>query len=171
MITAFAASPVCAQTPNPAAAAPDTKIIGDWGVRCYTAASPSPCEMQEVVTQSKTGNRVMSMSLAFVPSKNQYVFQLAVPLGVSLAKGAAIVANGFNGPAMAFRRCDRGGCYVEGFIDGKMIDALAAAGGAGKITVSSFDGHVVNLPLSLRGFADARTAMIDLARTKASATH
>jgi invasion protein IalB len=163
----FAASPACAQAAP--SKAPDTKIFGDWGVRCYPSASQQSCEMQETLTQKKTGTRIMSMSVAFVPQKSRYVFQLAVPLGVSLAKGAKIVAKGFDGPAMVFRRCDRGGCYVEGFIDDKMIDALAASTGDAKVVIVSFDGRTVNLPFSLRGFGDARKAMLDLVHAKAPA--
>src|ERR1700761_6173006 len=128
----FAASPVWAQSQPAPAKAPDTKVFGDWGVRCYPASPASPCEMQETLTQKKTGDRILSMSVAFVPKQSRYVFQLAVPLGVSLAKGAKIVAKGFDGPPMMFRRCDRGGCYVEGFIDDKTIDALAASSGQAK---------------------------------------
>jgi invasion protein IalB len=165
----FAASPACAQSQPAPAKAPDTKIFGDWGVRCYPSAPQSPCEMQETLTQKKTGIRIMGMSVAYMPQKNRYIFQLAVPLGVSLAQGAKIVAKGFDGPAMVFRRCDRDGCYVEGFIDDKTINALAASTGAAKVVVVSIDKRTVSLPFSLRGFADARKAMLDLAHEKASA--
>jgi invasion protein IalB len=170
VLGALAATPVCAQTDNPAPAqsAPQSKLFGDWGVRCYPSASASPCEMQELVTQTKTGQRVMSTSIAYAPAQNRYVFQLAVPLGVSLAKGARIVADGYKGAPMAFRRCDRGGCYVEGLIDTKTLDALDATNGAAKVEVASPNGHSITLPFSLRGFADARKAMTDMARDKAS---
>jgi invasion protein IalB len=162
------AAPVCAQTRNPQAA-PQTRLIGDWGVRCYPAASLTPCEMQEMATQKKTGKRVMSTSIAFAPAQNRYILQLMVPLGVSLAKGARIVANGYSGAPMAFRRCDRAGCYVEGLIDVKTLDALGAVTGAGKVEIASPTGQSIDLPFSLRGFADARKAMTDLARKKAAA--
>jgi invasion protein IalB len=167
LLAAVAVSPVCAQTQPATAKAPETKFIGDWGVRCFATVSASPCEMQETATQTKTGQRVMNISVAFVPRQSRYIFQLALPLGVSLAKGAKIVAQSFSAPTMAFRRCDRSGCYVEGFIDPKIIDALGHDGGAAKILIASNDGRSIGLPLSLKGFAEARTAMEDLAREKA----
>lgn len=171
MLGALAAAPVCAQTDasSPSQAAPQAKLFGDWGVRCYAAASASPCEMQELVTQNKTGRRVMSTSIAYAPAQNRYVFQLSVPLGVSLSKGARILANGYNGAPMAFRRCDRGGCYVEGLIDTKMLDALDATTGPAKVEVVSPTGKAIDLPFSLRGFGEARKAMTDMARSKATA--
>jgi invasion protein IalB len=163
IFAALAALPVCAQSQ-----ATDAKQIGDWGVHCYPAASPSPCEMLEVATQNKTGKRVMSVSIAFVPQQNRYVFQVAVPLGVALNKGVKIVASGYGGPAMAYRRCDRGGCYVEGFMNGNALDALGAASAAGKIEIAAANGRQIDLPFSLRGFSEARKAMEDLAREKAA---
>jgi invasion protein IalB len=168
ILGAFAASPVCAQTQNPSQTTPQAKMFGDWAVRCYASANVSPCEMQELVTQNKTGERVMSTSIAYAPAQNRYVLQLTVPLGVSLAKGARIVAQGYNGAPMAFRRCDRGGCYVEGLIDTKTLDALAAASGPGKIEITSPDGRTIDLPFSLNGFVEARRTMTDLAREKSS---
>jgi invasion protein IalB len=165
-LATLAASPVCAQAQTPPAAAP--KVTGDWGVHCFAAASPSPCEMQQTATQNKTGNRVLGVSIAFVPHEGRYIFQIAVPLGVSIAKGVKIAAPGYAAPAMAYRRCDNGGCYVEGMFDGKSIDALAAASGPAKIEIASADGRTIDLPFSLRGFSDARKAMEDLAREKAA---
>jgi invasion protein IalB len=167
---ALAAAPVCAQTGSSTATAPQSKLFGDWGVHCSSSASGAPCEMQELVTQNKTGQRVMSTSIAYAPAQNRYIFQLSVPLGVSLAKGARIVANGYNGAPMAFRRCDRGGCYVEGLIDTKTLDALTAATGPGKIEIASPDGRTVDLPFSLNGFVEARKAMTDMARAKAGSS-
>jgi invasion protein IalB len=164
LLATLAIAPVGAQTPP--AAAPDTKVIGDWGVHCFASASPSPCEMQQTATQNKTGRRVLGMSIAYAPLNGRYIFQIAVPLGVSLAKGVKILASGYDGQAMAYRRCDAAGCYVEGIMDAKGVDALTGASGAAKIEIASADGRTIDLPFSLSGFADARKAMEDLARQK-----
>ena len=69
---------------------------------------------------------------------------------------------------MAYRRCDAAGCYVEGLLDGRGIDALAGASGPARVEIVSADGRVIDLPFSLRGFADARKDMEDLARQKSA---
>jgi invasion protein IalB len=162
-------APAGAQTPPPApASAPETKVIGDWGVHCFASASPSPCEMQQTATQNNTGRRVLGMSIAYAPANSRYIFQIALPLGVSLAKGVKILATGYNGVAMAYRRCDAAGCYVEGIMDVKAVDALGGASAPSKIEIASADGRVIDLPFSLRGFTEARKAMEDLARQKAT---
>ncbi|HVZ70720.1 MAG TPA: invasion associated locus B family protein [Rhizomicrobium sp.] len=162
------ATPVFAQA-QAAPPKPDvSKQVGDWLVRCYPVQSPSPCDMFELLAQKKTGNRVMSISLAYAPKAGKYVVQIAVPLGVELKKGLVIKAGEYASPAMQFRRCDRGGCYVEGLTDTGLMDALAQNGEAGKATISSTEGRSLDISFSLRGFGDARNQMVELARQKAA---
>ncbi len=162
-------SPVLAQA-QPAQPKPDvTKQYGDWLVRCYPVSSPSPCDMFELLAQKKTGNRVMSMSFAFAPKENRYVVQIAVPLGVALKTGLTIKAGTYSSPPLRFRRCDRGGCYVEGVTDSAIIDALSQNTGQAKATIASDEGRVLDVAFSLTGFGEARNAMAELARQKAVA--
>ncbi len=162
---AMAASPVFAQAAQPK---PDvTKQYGDWLVRCYPVASPSPCDMFELLAQKKTGNRVMSMSFAYAPKQNRYVVQIAVPLGVALKNGLTIKSASYTSPALRFRRCDRGGCYVEGVTDSAMIDALSQGTGQAKATIASNEGRTLDVAFSLTGFGEARSAMAELAKQRA----
>ena len=57
--------------------------------------------------------RVLGVSIAYVPGNDRHVVQIAVPLGVSIAKGAVIKTDCLYLATLPFRRCDRGGCYVE----------------------------------------------------------
>lgn len=144
-----------------------TQQHGDWLVRCYPVASPSPCDMFELLAQKKSGNRVMSVSFAFAPKANRYVVQIAVPLGVELSKGLTIKAGEYASPVLRFRRCDRGGCYIEGVTDPAMLDALGQNGGQAKASIASTEGKTLDINFSLNGFAEARSEMANLARQKA----
>lgn len=144
-----------------------TKQHGDWLVRCYPVASPSPCDMFQLLAQKKTGNRVMSVSFAYAPKANRYVVQIAVPLGVELSKGLTIKAADYASPALQFRRCDRGGCYIEGVTDAAMLDALGQNGSQAKAAIVSTEGKSLDINFSLNGFAEARADMADLAKQKA----
>lgn len=171
LATAFvmAASPVFAQAQS-APPKPDvTKQYGDWLVRCYPVSSPSPCDMFELLAQKKTGNRVMSMSFAFAPKENRYVVQIAVPLGVALKTGLTIKAGTYSSPTLRFRRCDRGGCYVEGVTNSAMVDALSQGTGQAKATIASDEGRTLDVAFSLTGFGEARNAMAELAKQRAVA--
>lgn len=145
-----------------------TKQFGDWLVRCYPVASPSPCDMYEVLAQKDTGNRVMSMSFAYAPKQDRYVVQIAVPLGVALKNGLIIKAGDYASPVMQFRRCDRGGCYVEGVTDKALLSALAQRSGEAKATIASDDGRTLDVNFSLKGFSDAHGEMASLAKQRAT---
>lgn len=110
--------PALAQTPAaPQSGAPltptDVKPVGDWTVRCFPVASTSPCDMYEELDDKNSRQRVLGVSIAYVPSSDRHVAQIAVPLGVAIGSGAVIKTDSYTSPKMPFRRCDREGCYVE----------------------------------------------------------
>jgi invasion protein IalB len=152
------------------AVAPQPQQFGDWTVRCISAKSLSPCEMNFATVRKGTKQRVTGVSIAFVPARNQFVMQIAVPLGVSLAKGLVITSDTYTSGRFFFRRCDRSGCYVETAISSDAIDALKkSASSDATMNVATDGGRAVSLKLSLRGLADASAAMTDLAKKNASA--
>jgi invasion protein IalB len=147
--------------------ATDTKNIGDWEVRCFPVKSPSPCDMFELLADKKTGRRVLSLSIAYVPSQDRHAIQIALPLGVALARGVIISSDTYTSPVMHYRRCDRGGCYVEGLIDNAAIDSIGRASAA-KVQFFAYDGangRLFDLPFSVKGFNEAHSAMSEMART------
>ena len=144
----------------------DSKMYGDWMVRCYPVKSPSPCDMFELLANKKTQQRILSVSIAYVPSSDKHVIQIAVPLGVMIAKGLVLSSDAYTSPMLHYRRCDRGGCYVEMLLPGDTVAALTGATGNGKITVYADGGKAYDIPFSLKGFNDAHGAMQDLARKK-----
>jgi len=145
--------------------ASETKNVGDWEVRCFPVKSPSPCDMFELLADKRTGRRVLSLSIAYVPSQDKHAIQIALPLGVAISRGVIISSDTYTSPVMHYRRCDRGGCYVEGLIDNSAIDALGR-GTTAKVQFFAYDGqngHLFNLPFSLRGYAEAHNTMSDMA--------
>ena len=106
----------------------ETKPYGDWTVRCYPVKSPSPCDMFELLANKQTQQRVLSVSIAYVPGRDSHVIQIAVPLGVSIPRGLILTSDTYTSPALKYRRCDRGGCYVEMLMPNDSVNALAGAG-------------------------------------------
>jgi invasion protein IalB len=159
----FLALPALAQTGTP-----EVKRIGDFTVRCFPIRSVSPCDMYEERGNKDTGRRVLSMSIAYMPSASRYVMQITVPLGVDIAKGVVINAGSFTSPVMPYRRCDQTGCYVEATIGKDLIDAFAKAGSDAKVKVVADGGKAFDFPFSFDGFAAAHDDMV--AQNKAKAT-
>jgi invasion protein IalB len=143
--------------------------VGDWVVRCVltTVKSPAPCEVLQSTVNKDNQQRISSMSIAYVPSRETYAMQIVVPTGVALAKGLTL-APALN--AVKFTRCERDGCYVEMLIDNAAITSLAAAGKGATIGVVGYGrANEIKLPVSLTGFPEAMDRMKTFARDRAVA--
>jgi len=145
---------------------PDVKTVGDWMVRCFPVSNPNPCDVfQERVIRQQ---RVLTFSLAFVPSMNRHILQVTVPLDIAIQKGVTIQADGYTSPVLKYRMCNREGCFVQMAPDEAMIEALAkATSPEAKVTIVADNGKSFALPLSLKGFSSAHDDMVAQARVKA----
>lgn len=149
---------------------PDVKTVGDWMVRCFPVDNPNPCDMfqEQVRGDQQSRQRVLTFSLAFVPSMNRHILQVTVPLDVAIQKGVTIQAGGYTSPMMKYRMCNREGCFVQLAPDNAVIEALARATGPNaNINIVADGGKSFALPLSLKGFSAAHDDMVSQARAKA----
>jgi invasion protein IalB len=147
---------------------PDVKTVGDWFVRCFAIQSPSPCDMFQELDRPTTKQRVLAISLAYVPSLDRHAIQIIVPLEVAIQKGVTIKTDTFTSPMLKYRRCDRSGCYVETPLDNSMIEALGRSSGeTGKVTIFADAGKSYALNFYLKGFSAAHDDMVAQARAKA----
>ena len=188
-VAIIAAVPALAQTPAatppapPAAPAPADQAgaapaaqqfsinqnVGDWVVRCVltTVKSPAPCEVLQVTVNKDNKQRLSSLSIAYVPSREAYAMQVVVPTGVALAKGLVL---GTSPNGMKFTRCERDGCYVEAVIDNTVVNTLAKDGKATTIAVVAYGKtDQIKFPVSLTGFTEAMDRMKTYAKDRAVA--
>ena len=86
--------------------------------------------------------------IAYIPSRDRHAIQISVPLGVSIPKGVILQTGSYTSPMMPYRRCDRGGCYVEMLLDNAIVDQLNHAGANALIRVTADDGKNYDLKLS-----------------------
>ncbi len=170
---ALAAGPALAQGSAPAAqppARPDQKQFDDWAVRCFPVQSPSPCDMFQEVANQQRNQRILAISIAYVPSMDRYALQVTVPLGVSLPKGLSLQTDSYTSPVLRYRRCDRDGCYVETGVDKGLIEGIARSSPDGKAKVNitgDSTGKGVGITFFLKGFAAAHDDMVSQAKAKA----
>jgi invasion protein IalB len=164
--TALAQAPAAPASPPPP---PEVKNVGDWLVRCYPMQTQSPCDMYQQQNDAKSQQRVLAVSIAYVPHLDKHAIQISVPLGVSIARGVVLQAGSFTSPVMPYRRCDRGGCYVEMLLDNATIDQLNHGGDNALIKIAADDGKNYQLKLSLNGFTAAHDSMSEQAKAKAKA--
>jgi invasion protein IalB len=152
-----------------AGAVTDSKQVGDWTVRCFAVTSQSPCDMYQELQDQTSHQRVLSVSIAYVPSNDQHVMQIAVPLGVAIPKGLVIKTDSYASPALPYRRCDQAGCYVEMLLGNDQIAGFVKSGPQATVNIASDDGKSYALRFSLNGFSGAHDAMAALAKQKATA--
>lgn len=162
-----APAPQAAPPPATPPAVTDNKPVGDWTVRCFAVTSGSPCDMYEELQDNTSHQRVLSVSIAYVPKDDRNVVDIAVPLGVSIAAGAIIKTDTYTSPKLGFRRCDQAGCYVEGLMPNDMVAAIAKSGPNAAVNITADDGKAFSIRLSLNGFAGAHDAMSQMAKEKA----
>jgi len=165
----FVSGTAFAQQAAPEAARPDVKTVEDWFVRCFPIQSPSPCDMFQELDNRETRQRILSLSIAFVPSLNRHALQVTVPLDIAIQKGVVLQTDSYTSPMLKYRRCDRNGCYVEMAVDNALVEGLAKSGAAGKVNIVADNGKAFSLNFSLKGFAAAHDDMVAQARAKAKA--
>jgi invasion protein IalB len=146
---------------------PDVKTVGDWTVRCFPIQSPSPCDIFQEQDYQKTGQRVLSISIAYVPSMDKHAIQISVPLDISIPKGVILQTDTYTSPVLKYRRCDRNGCYIEMAVDNSLVEGLAKSGAEGKVNIAADNGKNYTLKFSLKGFSQAHDDMAAQARAKA----
>jgi invasion protein IalB len=161
--TALAQQPAADAAP----ARPDTKTIGDWIVRCFPIQSPSPCDMFQEEDSQVGHQRVLSLSLAYVPSMDRHAFQIVVPLDIAIQQGMTIQTDSLTSQVFNYRRCDRNGCYVETPVESSLVEALGKAGPVGYINIVADGGKSFHIKFSLKGFSAAHDDMVAQARAKA----
>jgi invasion protein IalB len=158
-------------SPNPAATQFSVnQPVGDWAVRCAqtTVKSPAPCDVIQLTVNQDTKARIMSFSLAYLPSRDSYAMQVIVPTGVALQRFMTLAAGDRALQNVKYTRCERDGCYVEALVDAAAVNALSAAGVTTTVNVIGYgQTNLVSLPISANGFADALNRMRTLARERA----
>jgi invasion protein IalB len=147
----------------------ENKQVGDWTVRCFAVKNESPCDVYQEEQDQNSHQRVLSLSIAYAPARDQHVIQIAVPLGVSIEKGVVIKTDSYGSPALPYRRCDQLGCYVEMLLSNDQIADLAKSGPQATVNIVADDGKSYALKFSLSGFGGARDEMAALAKVHATA--
>lgn len=151
--------------------ATDVQSFGDWTVRCFNVKAAAPCDMIQIAVNKEKKQRVTSVSLAYVPSRDNYAAQIIVPMGVSFQTGLTLAAGDKKIEGLKFRRCENDGCYVETGLAKNAVEQLQYGGNSGTITVALYRSNkAISLPLSMNGFVQAASKLKELARAKAVVT-
>ena len=165
-LTAGLGNAAQAQASSPAAK-PQIERYDDWQVRCFDVKSTSPCDMLYGIYVKATGQRILSVSIAYAPARATHFMQVAVPLGIAVQKGITVVAGDFRSTPLVVRRCDNNGCFAELIAAPELVQALLSnSEGKASVEIVADGGKPISLMLSLKGFAKAYAAMKDAAEQR-----
>lgn len=143
------------------------KQFSGWSVRCFPVNSIAPCDVWEATVIRKTGQFALSVSVAYVPSQDAQFIQFKVPLGVDFASGAKFISDGYTSELLRYDNCDRDGCSLVVPQGSAIVTAMKSQSKA-TVRVVMYRGKPLVIPIPLKGFGDALTEMMELARQKAA---
>lgn len=148
-----------AAPPAAAAAAEKLKSFDDWEVQCEDSAdSGRRCQLSGRTLSPSGEQIILVMSLAKGADATTMLYQAALPLGIAVQKPVSVsVDNGFQS-AISVSRCTPQGCLLEGAADSEFIEALKT-GVEAKFSVTTPEGQTIPIALSLKGFANALSAL------------
>lgn len=146
------------------------ELHGDWSVRCFKLESQAPCDVIQFGTNPDTQQRVLAISIAYLPYADAYAAQIIVPLGVTLSRGLTLAAGDASLNGVKFSRCERDGCYVEIAMPQDTIMALLNLTENTKLTMYAYgQSEPLEMPFSVNGFAEAMGRMREEAIDRAVA--
>jgi len=130
-----------------------------WTVRCATPAATKKqaapvrvCEMALVLSQKKSGQRLLTMALQ--PDKQGASVTLITPFGLLLSQGVNVAVDGNPVAKGAFRTCLPRGCVSIIKLAKGAVKKLIA-GDTAIITMKTTNGQDFALKIPLAGFAAA----------------
>jgi len=144
------------------------KTVGGWDVRCYPVQSPAPCEMWEAVAFKGTQQLAASISIVYIPMRDGYAVQLVLPFGMDFGKGVKLNAGSYSSDVLHFERCERIGCLIAIRDGSAAVNAMRDQPNV-KLHVTWFHGKTMDIAVPLKGFDEARGALVDFAKQKATA--
>ena len=143
----LAAAGLCSAAPK------DGQTFGDWAVRCEKPknAPKETCFIFQNHVTKKDHKPVLRIAVGYLPTKNQPVAVITMPLGIALPPGVQIKVDNNEAVRVPVERCEPQGCRA-GVILGDKLLAQLKAGQKAEITFDDGARHPITVPVSLKGF-------------------
>jgi invasion protein IalB len=162
--TAPPTSPTAQAAPTPQPTAPASpqsktqppKAGPGWAVNCKSGAKEKEleCRMSQTVVVKQTGKVLTNVAFRIPVDTKKPEIIVQLPLGVNLPAGATFQADENVPQQMAFKACDRNGCYASTPVSPEVLAVLRKAKQL-KIGFQNLAQKPITVPLSLDGFGDA----------------
>lgn len=119
---------VLAVTALPARSEEAPKRFGDWIVECGPAGKGQKCfASQELRPKDNEHARILKFSIGYLGAKGEPVVVVLLPLGISLAAGAAFAIDGTAQIPLTLQQCLTDGCVGSTVLQEPTLAALRDA--------------------------------------------
>ena len=127
-----------------------------WVVNCSSGQSVSAlqCQISQNLTESKSGKRVLTVTIRRQAQGEQLAMLLALPHGLFLPAGASYQIDSGQKTTLAIQTSDQNGAYAAAPLTPELVAALKA-GTKLNIGMESVTRKPVVIPVSLTGFTAA----------------
>ena len=132
------------------------KPVNAWVVNCSSGSSGTAleCQMSQNLTESKTGQRVLTVTIRRQPTDGALAMLLALPHGLFIPVGVTYQIDSGAKVPVAIQTSDQNGAYAAVPVNAEFIGALK--GGTNiNIGMESVTRSPVSIPVSLAGFTAA----------------
>ncbi len=155
---AFVAMPLAAQVAT-APATPENSF-GSWIAKCEdaTADTQGGCFIFQNLVLREGGQRVLQVAVGYVPSSQEPIALVSLPLGISLPPGVAVELPDAQPIKFAVERCEPNGCRAGFKLNEKTLERLKSAA---QMTVKFFDAQrrPIEVAVSLAGFTEGLASL------------
>ncbi len=138
---------------------PTMTVYQDWRLLCPASKDKdNSCELSQDVISEKAHARVARLVMLKDKDKST-VLAVTVPLEVLLMPGIGLKFGSDQPRVYQYKTCTQEGCITVIPVDDQLEQTLAKTSDAG-ILVAGQDGKAVELPFSMKGYAEARQAFL-----------
>lgn len=131
------------------------QAYGDWLLECFGKPDDAQsCQLYQRMLVNRGQAIAMVTTLAFDAESGKARVQIALPLGIDLARGARFVVDQGDEYYFPISRCTFQGCLLESLFPDTLTEHMRKGVNASIMVVSPGQGDFT-IPLSLNGFAPA----------------
>jgi invasion protein IalB len=137
---------------------PTMSIFQDWHLLCPDSKDKGDtCELSQDVISQKEGARLARISLFRdkTSANKSLVMAVTVPLEVFLEPGLGLKIGDDQVRVYQYKTCTEAGCSAVIPVDDAILASLEKAQDAGVVVASPQDGKAVELPFTMKGYAEA----------------
>ncbi|RUX23306.1 invasion associated locus B family protein [Mesorhizobium sp. M7A.F.Ca.US.011.01.1.1] len=142
--------------PKPAESNAKPADANPWAVNCSSGSATSElqCQVSQNLTEAKTGQRVLTVTVRRDNGNGSLAMLLALPHGLFLPSGASFQIDQGQKTTIAIQTSDQNGAYAATPLSADLIKAMKSGTNL-NIGMESVTRKPVTIPVSLAGFTAA----------------